>query len=105
MMEGTRFKLHQPLYFHHDSRDLPKTHASPPSTISFRELLQQAAQAINFQEAHVDRILSAPPRRLQSHEALLVQAIVHRYTETIDLASRITEKGVSAIRQVLNPQS
>ncbi|MCX7807072.1 MAG: hypothetical protein N2515_00565 [Deltaproteobacteria bacterium] len=105
MMEGTRFKLHQPLYFHHDSRNLPKTRPSPPSTLSFRELLKQAAQAISFQEAQVERILSSPPRRLQPHEALLVQALVHRYTETVDLVSRITEKGVSAIRQVLNPQS
>ncbi len=63
-------------------------------------------QDLDREEMFVDRLINRTMRRgdFTPQEMIAVQIGVYRYTQKIDLVSKIVDRTVSSIRQVLTPQ-
>lgn len=71
-----------------------------------RAMLRDAVRSITDGERMVDRaIRSARRGHVFSHEELLaLQAGVYRYTQELELASKLVDKATGAVRQTLQSQ-
>lgn len=71
----------------------------------FREALQDAARSIGRGERVVQRAIHAGRRGTLAPEQLIaLQAGVYRYTQELELASKVADKAASAVRQTLQSQ-
>lgn len=70
------------------------------------ELLKDAARSIARGQALVDSVLSAARRgkTFSNEELLAVQAGVYRYTQELELASKLVDKASGAVRTTLQSQ-
>ena len=79
--------------------------AAPSATgASFREVLRDAATDMASHEAALDRVLSRRGAPLGPEQLLALQATVHRYSQEVELAAKLTDKLTGAVRQVLTSQ-
>jgi hypothetical protein len=69
-------------------------------------MLRDAARSISRGEESIDRAMrAARAGRVFSHEELLaLQAGVYRYTQELELASKLVDKATGAVRQTLQSQ-
>lgn len=103
--------------------DIEESPVSSSSTGNFREVLRQtetrrveetatldgirrAASSLVHGERFMDRTIAAANRgRVFSNEELLaVQVGVYRYTQELELASKLIDKATGAVRQTLQSQ-
>lgn len=88
----------------------PPTAAGPPATEgaptrgSFRDALRDAAEEMASHEATLDRVLARRGAPLGPEQLLALQATVHRYSQEVELAAKLTDKLTGAVRQVLTSQ-
>jgi hypothetical protein len=78
--------------------------SAPASGSSFREALRDAAHEMASHEATLDRVLSRRGAPLGPEQLLALQATVHRYSQEVELAAKLTDKLTGAVRQVLTSQ-
>ena len=77
-----------------------------PTSSSFSAALRRAAESIGESEAAIARGLNAARRgqTLSPERLLMLQAGVYRYSQQLELASKLVDKATGAIRQVLTSQ-
>lgn len=86
------------------------TSPSPPATVqrsdggSFRAALRGAARDMAQHEARLDHVLAHRGAALGPEQLLALQATVHRYSQEVELAAKLTDKLTGAVRQVLTSQ-
>ncbi|MFN9809019.1 MAG: hypothetical protein ACK6CU_05215 [Deltaproteobacteria bacterium] len=71
---------------------------------SFRDALREAAHGIARREAALDGVLARRGAPLGPEQLLALQATLHRYTQEVELAAKLTDKLTGAVRQVLTSQ-
>jgi hypothetical protein len=76
----------------------------PPAGASFRDALRDAAHDMASHEAALDRVLQRRGAPLGPEQLLALQATVHRYSQEVELAAKLTDKLTGAVRQVLTSQ-
>jgi hypothetical protein len=79
----------------------------PPSEgRSFRELLEDAAESIDRGRRSLDRAIAHghAGRTLSQEELLALQATVYRYTQELEIASKLVDKSTTAVRTTLQSQ-
>ncbi|WNG56525.1 ATP-dependent helicase HrpB [Archangium gephyra] len=84
-------------------------HAVAPVTETVRPVLNAVSNVVRELEHGqrvLDRIIQAAGRCKQftNAEMLSLQASVYRYTQELDLVSRVVEKGTSGLKDVLKTQ-
>jgi hypothetical protein len=90
---------------------IPTTTASPPSSppsstpSPFAQLLRGLGHEVQGSETMVHQaIASARGGELGPTELIALQAGVYRYSEAVDLASRLVENATSALKTVIQGQ-
>jgi hypothetical protein len=90
---------------------VPTTGASPPSSAPsstpspFAQLLRGLGQEVQGSETMVHQaIASARGGQLEPGALIALQAGVYRYSEAVDLASRLVENATSALKTVIQGQ-
>jgi len=68
--------------------------------------IAQIVQRVGAGEAHVDALLEAAARgkTFTAAELIAMQATVFRYSQTVEVLSRATDKVVGAVKQTLGTQ-
>jgi hypothetical protein len=84
-------------------------HAVAPVTETVRPVLNALSNVVRELEHGqrvLDRIIQAAGRGKQftNAEMLSLQAFMYRYTQELDLVSRVVEKGTSGLKDVLKTQ-
>jgi hypothetical protein len=71
-----------------------------------RDALRDAARGLAEGERHVDRVMRAARsgRTFSQEELLAVQAGVYRYTQELELASKLVDKATTAVKTTLQSQ-
>ncbi len=81
------------------------TPLSPPHPAtngrSFADLLHGLGRELNRGEGVLGHALSADPGRLDAGGLIALQAGIYRYTEAVELASRLVDKATNCVRTVL----
>lgn len=80
--------------------------ASPRSSSTFAEALRSAVGSMAESERAMERGLRAARRGkdLDAGQLLALQAGVYRYSQELELASKLVDKTTGAIKQVLTSQ-
>jgi hypothetical protein len=78
--------------------------AAPPPSEPFARVLDRLGRRIDEGEKAVDRAASRPSASMDPGEMLALQAQVYRYVEAVDLATKIVERGTSAVKTTLQNQ-
>jgi hypothetical protein len=89
------------------SERAPRTEAPPdaPVSRSFAELLEGAARHLDAGRRRVDAVVAGAQRGDVAPEQLLaIQAGVYRYTQEVELASKVVDKATNALKTVLQSQ-
>jgi len=65
-----------------------------------------ALESLDRARAHLDAALAAARRgrTFTASELLIIQADAYRFSETVELASKVVEGGAQAVRQMVNSQ-
>jgi hypothetical protein len=65
-----------------------------------------ALESLDRARAHLDAALAAARRgrTFTASELLIIQADAYRFSETVELASKVVEGGAQAVRQTVNSQ-
>ena len=73
---------------------------SPP------DLARTALAAVDRARARLDGVLAAARRgqTFTPQELLALQADAYRYSQTVEIASRVVEQGVQSVKQAVNAQ-
>ncbi|MBX7193562.1 MAG: hypothetical protein K1X94_16015 [Sandaracinaceae bacterium] len=71
---------------------------------SFRDALRDAAHDMASREAAIDRVLQHRGAPLGPEQLLALQATVHRHSQEVELAAKLTDKLTGTVRQVLTSQ-
>ena len=73
---------------------------------SFREVLSKTAKSIAKGERVIDRAIAQARRgrAMEPGELIALQAGVYRYTQEVELASKMVEKTTGAVKQTLQSQ-
>ncbi len=84
----------------------PNQHQPSSSGRSFRELLEDAAKSIDHGRRSLDRAIAHghAGRTLSQEELLALQATVYRYTQELEIASKLVDKSTTAVRTTLQSQ-
>jgi hypothetical protein len=84
----------------------PAPSSTPSSTPSpFAQLLRGLGQEVQGSETMVHQaIASARGGKLEPVDLIALQAGVYRYSEAVDLASRLVENATSALKTVIQGQ-
>jgi len=79
---------------------------SSPQGSSFRDFLEDAARSIDEGRRRLDRAVANGHRgqALSQAELLGLQATVYRYTQELEIASKLVDKATSAVRTTLQSQ-
>ena len=66
--------------------------------------LAQALRSLEASQARLDRVLQAARggRTFTAGELLALQADTYRFTQTLDVASKLVEHGVQSVKQAVN---
>ena len=80
----------------------PQTPAPIPASTAVRGVLERAVTA----ERNIDALLAAAARgkTFSPGELLALQATVFRYSQTVEIVSRATDKLIGAVKQTLGTQ-
>jgi hypothetical protein len=88
-----------------------KTTTAPPAAAEgpspFARILRGLAREVDHGEAVVQRTLNgkgANGQELGTGELLALQAGVYRYSEAVDLASRLVDRAASGVKTILQGQ-
>jgi hypothetical protein len=83
----------------------PVPAATPPPSPTVHAIAQ-IVQRVNTGEARVDALLDAAARgkTFTPGELIALQATVFRYSQTVEVLSRVTDKLVGAVKQTLGTQ-
>ena len=77
----------------------------PPSPREpFVQVLGRVGRRIDEGERALDRAATTPSGSMDPGELLALQAQVYRYTEAVDLATKLVERTTSAVRTTLQNQ-
>jgi hypothetical protein len=76
----------------------PSTAAGPGE---FERLLETLGRELDRGEALVDRATRAPTGQLGIAELIAVQAGIYRYTEAVELTTRLVDRAQNAVRTTL----
>ena len=87
-----------------DARAAPGSGPPAAAGSSFRDVLEDAATEMARREATIDRALTHHGAPLGPEQLLALQATVHRYSQEVELAAKLTDKLTGAVRQVLTSQ-
>lgn len=81
-------------------------HAPPPGPPGPAARLAQALGSLERAQARIDRVMQAARagRTFTAGELLALQADTYRFTQTLDVASKLVEHGVQAVKQAVNAQ-
>lgn len=73
---------------------------------SFREALDELTQSISSGERAVDRVIAqaAAGRDFSAPELIAIQARVYRYTQELELVSKLVDKACAGVKQTLQTQ-
>jgi hypothetical protein len=76
----------------------------PPSTPAAR--LASAVQSLEVAQARLDRVLQSARagRTFTAGELLALQSDAYRFTQAMDVASKLVEHGVQTVKQAVNAQ-
>jgi hypothetical protein len=68
--------------------------------------LAQALRSLEASQARLDRVLQAARggRTFSAGELLALQSDAYRFTQTLDVASKLVEHGVQSVKQAVNAQ-
>ncbi len=81
----------------------PAAHATPDGERSpFQKLVDGLGKEINHGERTVRGALAAGGSDLAPSDLLALQAGVYRYSEAVDLASKLVDKASSGVKTVVN---
>jgi hypothetical protein len=75
------------------------TASSPPADGAFSKAMRGLAREIDVGEAQVAR--ASQPHDYDTNTLIALQAGIYRYTEAVDLASKIVDRATNAVRTVL----
>lgn len=88
-----------------DSSSTRPREAPPPSGPSFTERLGAAARQLDAGRRVVDAALATARRGdLAPEQLLAIQAGVYRYTQEVELASKVVDKVTNGLKTVLQSQ-
>ncbi len=73
---------------------------------TFRALVEEAARSIEHGRRSLDRAIAHghAGRTLSQEELLALQATVYRYTQELEIASKLVDKSTAAVRTTLQSQ-
>ena len=74
-----------------------------PSGVSFRDVLESTMDSVDSGTNAMNRAVRGAGN-LDNQQLLQLQAKVYRYTETVDLVAKVTERTTSAAKTVLQSQ-
>jgi hypothetical protein len=79
-------------------------HARPPEPPRPAAQLAAALRSLEVSQARLDRVLQAARsgRTFTAGELLALQSDAYRYTQTLDVASKLVEHGVQSVKQAVN---
>jgi hypothetical protein len=83
------------------------SHQPPPSSPSpAAARLASAVQSLEVAQARLDRVLQAARsgRTFTAGELLALQSDAYRFSQTMDVASKLVEHGVQSVKQTVNAQ-
>jgi hypothetical protein len=81
-------------------------HSAPTQPPRPAEQLAQALRSLEASQARLDRVLQAARqgRTFTAGELLALQSDAYRFTQTLDVASKLVEHGVQSVKQAVNAQ-
>ena len=81
----------------------PRHRPEPPRPAA---QLAQASRSLEASQARLDRVLQAARggRTFTAGELLALQSDAYRFTQTLDVASKLVEHGVQSVKQAVNAQ-
>jgi hypothetical protein len=79
---------------------------SPPLESTAAHPAQAALEAVERARLRLDSVLEAARRgqTFTAQELLALQADAYRYSQTLDVASKVVEQGVQSVKQAVNTQ-
>lgn len=82
-------------------------HSRPPEPPRPAAQLTQALRSLEASQARLDRVLEAARsgRTFTAGELLALQSDAYRFTQTLDIASKLVEHGVQSVKQAVNAQA
>jgi hypothetical protein len=88
------------------SKSAPKPAGPKPESASVTQHLTRALDNVNKGEARIDALLEAAAKgkTFSAGELLAMQASVFKYSQTVEVLSRATDKLVGAVKQTLGTQ-
>ena len=104
MPESLRLPLTLPVQPPSTSPSSATASASRIDGARFRDALRDAARDMAQREARLDHVLAHRGVPLGPEQLLALQATVHRYSQEVELAAKLTDKLTGAVRQVLTSQ-
>ena len=80
--------------------------SAPPSPPGPTARLDQAFRSLEASQARLDRVLHAARagRTFTAGELLALQSDAYRFTQTLDIASKLVEHGVQSVKQAVHAQ-
>lgn len=84
--------------------DPPDLRPPPSPQEPFARVLGRVGRRIDEGERALDRAATTPSGSMDPGELLALQAQVYRYTEAVDLATKLVERTTSAVRTTLQNQ-
>jgi hypothetical protein len=81
-------------------------HAAPAPPPRPEADLAQALRSLEASQARLDRVMQAARggRTFTAGELLALQSDAYRFTQTLDVASKLVEHGVQSVKQAVNAQ-
>ena len=78
--------------------------ARPPEPPRPAAQLASALRSLEASQARLDRVLQAARsgRTFTAGELLALQSDAYRFTQTLDVASKLVEQGVQSVKQAVN---
>ncbi len=77
--------------------------ASSDGPSRFANLLQHIGRRVDAGEALVQRSLQGGATGLSAEQLIVLQAGIYRYSEAVELASKLVDRATSAVKTVLQP--
>ena len=80
--------------------------ATPPTSPAPQSAPRLALQAVDRARERLDAVLAAARRgqTFTAPELLALQADAYRYSQTLEVASKVTEQAVQSVKQAVNTQ-
>jgi hypothetical protein len=81
-------------------------HAAPAAPPGPAAQLGQVLRSLEISRARLDRVLHAARagRSFTAGELLALQSDTYRFSQTLDVASKLVEHGVQSVKQAVNAQ-